>query len=117
MGFFSFNCKGCGHPLLSEYVTSPVNHWMQKAVAIPKDFDPDTQEVRKGNYDGYGTLEEKVGDNTNTYQLEFDGPCVWHQACWKAAGNPTDYEPSDIDEDQGYFFNHAQDHQMEEPNG
>ena len=115
MGFFSWQCLGCGHPLLSEYATTPKNQWMQSAVAIPKDFDPSTQEAPQGLYDGYGTLEEKVGDNMSTYQLA-DNPCVWHKACWSAEGKPTEYKPSESSFDQGYFFNHNQDHQMEEPN-
>ncbi len=33
MGFFSFNCEECGHPMLSHYVSTEANDWMTHVVA------------------------------------------------------------------------------------
>lgn len=93
MGFFSANCEGCGHPLLSIHATHRVNQWMTQGVAITP-----CSRVLQGRYDGYGRLgayEDAVGDE-NT---------VWHNACWRVAGSPLDYRGrSAAAEDQGWFF-------------
>ena len=36
MGFFSANCEGCGHPLLSVAATEEINRWMNLGVAITR---------------------------------------------------------------------------------
>lgn len=107
MGFFSSNCKGCGHPLLGLGATESINVWMNNGVAIAPDGS-----ILKGGYDGYGRLDGSdfgdqpaVGDNTT----------VWHQACWRVAGSPTDYRgPSEHAADQGWFFEDGA-HDMAEP--
>ena len=103
MGFFSQNCEGCGHPMLSWYVVNEINTWMMHGVAI----EPDGS-ILKGHYDGYGRLDEHeyaIGD-TNT---------IWHEACWQVAGCPTDYRgASKHAQDQGFFYNDPE-HDMAEP--
>jgi hypothetical protein len=102
MGFFSQLCEGCEHPALSVYATNTINDWMQHVVVILPNGS-----IIKGDYDGYGRVdgfEDVVGfDNT-----------VWHLACWKQYGSPTDYRgESGFAPDQGYFFD--TEHDMEEP--
>lgn len=102
MGFFSQDCTGCGHPLLSPAATIDVNRWMSTGVAIAPNGD-----IRSGDYDGYGNLDgsDAVG---------FDAT-VWHRACWLNAGQPIDYRgASSSSEDQGWFFEDAT-HAMAEP--
>lgn len=98
MGFFSQLCEGCKHPLLSIYSVNEINYWMLNAVAV----NPNGS-VLVGEYDGYGRIngwDAAVG-NGNT---------VWHEACWKKAGCPTDYRGESEDApDQGYFFNDEHD--------
>jgi hypothetical protein len=103
MGFFSQDCKGCGHPVLSSYVTNRTNRWMQQAVAITPNGS-----VLRGFYDGYGSLCEHDG------AVGFDNT-VWHLACWEVAGEPTTYTgPSEPSDDQGYFFADPE-HDMADP--
>lgn len=105
MGFFSADCTGCGHPILNAHATNPINQWMHIGVAIWPNGN-----IRTGFYDGYGNLDERidscaVGDDTT----------VWHEACWIAAGSPTDYRgPSMPSPDQGWFFEDGA-HDMPEP--
>jgi hypothetical protein len=94
MGFFSFECKGCGHSILSAYsVDKGENEWMKDCVAVGEDG-----EVLKGEYDGYG----RVGP----YEDEsYDNKAFYHRHCWELLGKPTEFDgPSDHAEDQGYFF-------------
>jgi len=92
MGFFSWDCKACGHPLLSHYVLENDNKWMNRGVALTNDGS-----VLKGEYDGYGRLNDhEIGDGD---------PEVYHEACWKLIGKPTDKTgPSRSSSDQGYFY-------------
>jgi hypothetical protein len=100
MGFFSWDCEVCGHPLLSEYVITDKNAWMNDAVALESDGS-----VLHGSYDGYGRLDD--------YDLE--SPQVYHKACWEHSGKPDEYvEESRSSRDQGYFFEDA-DHDLPEP--
>jgi len=147
MGFSSWECNGCGHPLLSEWVTTDVNAWMKQSVIVPT---PQRQwrwlgiGVFKGSYNGYASIETRqftiseawrVGTRSRwsdweegVLEISIVGwsiqhewgreelePCVWHEACWNKAGQPTEHQPSNPATDQGYFFNHATGHQMEEP--
>tara|TARA_R110000824_G_scaffold166291_2_gene343069 strand:+ start:2090 stop:2572 length:483 start_codon:yes stop_codon:yes gene_type:complete len=71
MGFSSWECNGCGHPLLSEYVTNEVNAWMSQAVIIAtpdhRNIYPDDpfgykimgDGVLMGTYDGYARIETR----------------------------------------------------------
>jgi len=102
MGFFSYNCRGCGHPLLSGYATNENNGWMNEVVAIsPKGI------VHKGTYDGYGRIDS----------LELGYPCkhdVWHEACYELMDRPPYKGPAEDARDQGYFFD-QKDHNVRRP--
>lgn len=102
VGFFSSDCEGCEHPLLSMAATDPINTWMNNAVAITPNGS-----LLKGSYDGYGRLNDRDADlGTAT---------VWHEACWRRAGSPTEYRGvSKPSRDQGWFFGDG-DHDMAEP--
>ena len=104
MGFFSWNCKGCGHPLLSGYSAGPMNRWMIVAVAVTCNG-----RVIRGGYDGYGRLDgmEIHGDVRWTEEGgSVNDPDCYHAACWKLLGSPSLYAGgSKSSPDQGYFFN------------
>lgn len=103
MGFFSSDCEGCGHPLLSPAATTRINAWMNRGVSILPNGS-----IMRGDYDGYGRLGDVdcVGIEPAT---------VWHAACFKVAGSPSDYRgESRYSADQGWLFNDP-DHDMAEP--
>ena len=105
MGFFSWECKKCGHSILSAEATNSVNDWMNKAIALDKDGS-----VVVGFYDGYGRLWTDSGMEV---ELDFE-PCIYHHDCWVAAGKPEFDGPSDSAADQGWFFD-EEDHNMTSP--
>jgi hypothetical protein len=96
MGFFSYNCKECGHPLLSRGATDKgINEWMSQGVALL----PNDGRIL-GEYDGYGRL----GNDDDEGIQE----AAWlHRACWEVAGKP-EYQhygtSSSGAKDQGWFF-------------
>lgn len=94
MGFFSFLCKECGHPLLCVQATDKgINDWMTQAVALT----PRGGRVI-GEYDGYGRVAD-CEDPDNTACL--------HEACWEVAGKPEWSHYGSVSEhapDQGFFF-------------
>jgi len=104
MGFFSWNCNECGHPLLSRYATNKINSWMRLVVAVK----PDGTTI-EGGYDGYGRV-----DGVEIHDDEYDS-CCYHAACWQKAGKPTEYRVSASAECQGYFF--GDEHDMPMPEG
>jgi hypothetical protein len=88
MGFFSFDCKKCGHSLKS----SPA--WMNYGVAVFR-----SGEVQCGDYDGYGRLGSvKI---PWSYDRPLRNPSVYHWACYVAAGEPGYSGPSRSSRDQG----------------
>lgn len=95
MGFFSYLCKECGHPLLCRQATSKgINEWMTNAVVLTPHGA-----VIQGDYDGYG----QVG----RWDDDFSYAVCLHTACWEKAGKPgfAHYGgPSDGAPDQGWFF-------------
>jgi hypothetical protein len=95
MGFFSWNCKACGHSVISRYASNEVNEWMTEAVILTSDG-----ELCRGEYDGYGCA------GSWDYN-DFGGePEMYHKACWEAVGKPTEFTgASESSRDQGYFFN------------
>jgi hypothetical protein len=102
MGFFSYNCHECEHPLLSPQATSGRNRWMSDAVTVNKRGD-----IHTGEYDGYG----RVGGAESAA----DSATVWHRACWERAGKPMDYcGDADNAADQGWWFEHGQ-HDLPDP--
>ena len=102
MGFFSWNCKCCGHPALCPQATNDVNQWMSNVVAVTKNGS-----VIKGEYDGYGRIDG--------HDLE-EPVDIYHQTCWKWAGKPRTFTGgSESARDQGWFFD--KEHDMPEPHG
>jgi hypothetical protein len=71
--------------------------------------------IHKGDYDGYGRLliPGDVADEAEVVVNHENS--VWHEACWKVAGEPTEYRgASDRAEDQGWFFDEGA-HDKPEP--
>jgi hypothetical protein len=103
MGFFSQDCKACGHPALSTMATNERNRWMNEVVVIKANGS-----LHAGSYDGYGRVdggEHVIGEDAT----------VWHRACWEVAGRPLDYQgASPYSDDQGWFFDEG-DHDMDDP--
>lgn len=101
MGLFSYNCRGCGHPLLARHATDEgINEWMREGVAIFKNGDRIS-----GEYDGYGRLDG---------YCEIDRAACWHRACWELAGKPEFDQASTSANDQGHFFDDGA-HDMLDP--
>lgn len=95
MGFFSWDCKYCGHSIRSVHSVSPVSDWMKHVVVLFKDGEKWT-----GIYDGYGRVNEKdIHDKIPVCT----NPSLYHRSCWIRAGQPKYTEPSWPSEDQGYF--------------
>lgn len=104
MGFFSWDCKACGHPALCKQAADPeINSWMTKAIVMFSNGDSS-----RGNFDGYGRVGRFDGGTFG------DVPCLYHLACWEAAGCPPYSGPSRTSKDQGWFFDDG-DHDMLEP--
>ncbi len=102
MGLFSWDCRGCGHPMLHDMgVTHAINDWMNDVVVI----NPDGSKL-EGSYDGYGRFDGVEYDFAliDWDHLPAGNPCVWHRACWEVAGKPDEYKPSSSSDDQGHFF-------------
>jgi len=94
MGFFSFTCHHCDHPLLSSCATTDgVNEWMSEAVVVAPHGD-----FHSGEYDGYGN----VGGSDYS---EWEGGTAWHRGCWEVAGKSLDFHGEAASaRDQGFFF-------------
>ena len=108
MGFFSWDCRSCGHPMICEAAVNEngINRWMTEVVVMFKDG---TRFI--GKYDGYG----RVGDfNITSDVFDSEEPCCYHKACWEKEGKPEYDEPSESSADQSWFFE-EQDHAMKEP--
>ena len=111
MGFFSWNCNECKHPMLNQYSVNSINNWMSNVVVI----EADSGRLMRGEYDGYGRVDGRkihLGEWRDNSNLENE-PCCYHEACWLKAGKPTEYVPSKHAEDQGYFFD--DEHDVEPP--
>lgn len=101
MGFFSWNCKRCEHPLLSVYSASSINDWMIEAVALVPGGG-----MYVGSYDGYG----RIDGADLPLVIGAQEPQVYHRACWELEGKPTEYTAgSENAADQGFFFDHEHD--------
>jgi len=94
MGFFSWDCKVCGHPMLSVYALEDKNAWMNDVVMLTN------ENMLAGSYDGYG----RVGNGEDLTEYDADREC-YHKLCWEKVGKPTKFtEASKYSDDQGYFF-------------
>lgn len=104
MGMFSFECRGCGHPMLCRSSTDKgINEWMTDCVVLKANGDR-----LSGEYDGYGSL-----GGWDACSCDYDG-AWWHLACWEQAGKPEYDEDSPPAADQGHFFEDGA-HDMLEP--
>lgn len=102
MGYYSFNCQGCGHSLISDEALEELGGhademaWRVGAVAVT-----DKGDLHVGGYDGFGVV--------GNHKLTLDANCaatetVWHGTCWEISGEPTEYRgPSSRARDQGFF--------------
>ena len=99
MGFFSWNCKGCGESIKAPYNLPKELTWQNSAVAYAGLYDSDS--VIYGSYSGYGMLETDHGE----IGLDLDDVCIWHERCYEADLDmyPTE-DYSRHAEDQGYFY-------------
>ena len=92
MGFFSFDCRGCGESMKAPYDLPNHLKWQNKVVIITEDDN-----VLFGDYDGYGRLEQGREDL-------FGAEC-WHHQCWMNHNQPRTFtEKSKGSRDQGYFY-------------
>ena len=99
MGLFSWDCKECEHPMLSEYATNNINQWMNDVVVIESNGC-----ILKGSYDGYGRVgQAEISLSFSGYEFTNEPGC-YHRACWEKAGSPNEYSPSQGSDDQGFFF-------------
>jgi hypothetical protein len=96
MGFFSWDCKACGHSVRAGEAVTADSKWLNEAVLV----EPDGSTLR-GEYDGYGRLTTRSGREV---ELQ-DGPepCLYHQACYDLLGKPGYDKPSRSARDQGMF--------------
>ena len=104
MGFFSFDCSECGHPMLCPEATNDINFWMTDVIVMTP------YGIISGKYNGYG----KVGEVSINLK---DENTVWlHEACWVASSKMSCdyYKVSDSSRDQGWFFEPGK-HDMEMP--
>ena len=103
MGMFSWDCKRCGHPMLSHIVINKINGWMMDVVVLEEGGS-----MLRGEYDGYGRV--------NNREINFRIPVeCYHEACWKLSGCPTEFkEASKGSYDQGVFFDDPA-HDLVEP--
>lgn len=89
MGFFSWDCRGCGHPMLSKWSINKTNGWMQDVVVIQSDGL-----VLEGLYDGYGRVISHFKPHTpepiknEALTKGYGDPECWHRACWELSDGP-----------------------------
>ena len=92
MGFFSFDCRGCGESMKAPYDLPQELQWQNDVVIITEDND-----LISGDYDGYGRVS--CVDITD-YKFE-----CWHHQCWMNHDQPKTFtEMSKGSRDQGYFY-------------
>ena len=97
MGFFSWNCKGCGASIKAPYNLPKAIAWHNDAVCV-LEFGS----IIVGPYDGYGRVKGmEINDSDNA--------AWWHKKCWDEAGNPDFTSASQYAQDQGYFYEHEGD--------
>ena len=96
MGFFSWNCNGCGKSITADTGglkdDAPFNP--SECVALLPNGT-----IISGTYDGYGRIDDFEIVN-------YDGEVeLWHRHCWEEAGKPSYSKPSSYANDQGFFLN------------
>lgn len=91
MGFFSWDCLGCGFSLRSGN-PSPV--WMRTVVVARRNGT-----MLSGMYDGYGRVS---GSPINPPSKIMSSVSAYHDACWRILSRPSGYTmPSTSSYDQG----------------
>ena len=103
MGFFSWNCKGCGDSIKAPYNIPSKLAWQNDCVLVREDKDP-----LIGKYDGYGRIDS-IEMNFETQEPE-----LWHEDCWMGENRPLYTGPSDYAEDQGFFYDYPEEKGEEE---
>lgn len=99
MGFFSWNCRGCGKSVRSRFANAGRGNWMTRVVAATE-----SGVVVAGEYDGYGRIDDdgKHDSGGDDFELGEVGPfSIWHAAC--APSTPVFDGQSTDAKDQGYF--------------
>lgn len=111
MGFFSWQCKRCDHPLLSPMATNKTNAWMSDVVGIKSNGS-----VIRGTYDGYGNADGiAIWSDDEPWDPDKNDPTAYHAACWENAGRPIEWAGASRQApDQGWFFDDGE-HDMPEP--
>lgn len=108
MGFFSWDCERCGHPMLCDSAATEGNDWMTDVVVMQKNGSR-----LMGEYDGYGRVDGVEIDWS-------DGePQCYHRDCWEADGRPGYHSAcggSTSSADQGWFFDDGE-HNEDSPLG
>lgn len=109
MGFFAPKCVCCQLAILSPSTLQAKGlkkaEWLTRAVAVLPS-SAERGQVTRGVYNGYGSIVSRRSE-TNIWRLPglTKWPAVYHEDCWKAAGEPIVYEkPSADDPDQGFFI-------------
>lgn len=97
MGFFSWDCKGCGNSMRSAHAVTKTSAWMKQVVIYTKG----SKTARRGEYDGYG----RVGSSDYDDDSFWDGRefTAYHKACHEIMGKPKFDGQSRDAHDQGYF--------------
>lgn len=109
MGLFSAKCKCCGLSILSWNTggLAPQQKWLTKTVAITP-LSKERNQIIRGDYDGYGRIVSAKGSITEGL---WDGKWqvdLYHEECWKLAGEPMAFTGGSKDaEDQGFFIDAA----------
>jgi hypothetical protein len=102
MGFFSWDCKGCGRAALSRHAVKDAEPfaWMTQVIVL----DANGGRII-GEYDGYGRVESA---GRTTELMDGPEPCLYHYDCWCACQQPGYDGPSERSRDQGWFFDNAE---------
>jgi hypothetical protein len=96
MGFFSWDCKRCGLAIMSPYQVNEDTAWLNEAVALTS-----SGSMQRGDYDGYGRINGSEIEGI----MDCQNPEMYHKACWKLAGSPTEFTgESKSAQNQGYFI-------------
>ena len=91
MGFFSWNCNGCGESVKAPYSLPKEIAWQNDCVATTP-----LANLSRGSYDGYGRINGIDIDSSGAVEM-------WHQKCWTEAGNPLKYEGASSPTDDQAF--------------
>tara|TARA_R100000808_G_scaffold10699_1_gene28277 strand:+ start:4023 stop:4379 length:357 start_codon:yes stop_codon:yes gene_type:complete len=99
MGFFSFECRGCGESLKAPYDIPEIIEWQNDVVAITAEG-----ENLAGTYDGYGRIARVTNGEVISTSIRKPAEC-WHKWCWEESGSPDTFtKASGNADDQGFFY-------------